>query len=48
MVFTEQRYEALAEGRFSILDEVRTVQAAEGVCATISIGVGREAEAMTP
>ncbi len=43
MVFTEQRYEALAEGRFSILDEVRTVQAAEGVCATISIGVGREA-----
>lgn len=43
MVFTEQRYEALAEGRFSILDDVRTVQAAEGVCATISIGVGREA-----
>lgn len=43
MVFTEQRYETLAEGRFSILDEVRTVQAAEGVCATISIGVGREA-----
>ena len=43
MVLTEQRYEALAEGRFSILDEVRTVQAAEGVCATISIGVGREA-----
>lgn len=43
MVFTEQRYEALAEGRFSILDEVRTVQAAEGVCATISIGVGRDA-----
>ena len=43
MVFTEQRYEALAEGRFSILDEVRTVQAAEGVCATISTGVGREA-----
>ena len=43
MVFTEQRYEALTEGRFSILDEVRTVQAAEGVCATISIGVGREA-----
>ena len=46
MVFTEQRYEALAEGRFSILDEVRTVQAAEGVCATISIGVGREADSL--
>ena len=44
MVFTEKQYEAFAAGRFAILDEVRTVQAAEGVCATMSIGVGREAE----
>ena len=44
MVFTEEQYEAFAAGRFAILDEVRTVQAAEGVCATMSIGVGREAE----
>ena len=44
MVFTEKQYEAFAAGRFAILDEVRTVQAAEGVYATMSIGVGREAE----
>ena len=43
MVFTEKQYEAFAQGRFAILDEVRTVQAAEGVNATMSIGVGREA-----
>ena len=43
MVFTEKQYEAFAQGRFAILDEVRTVQAAEGVYATMSIGVGREA-----
>ena len=43
MVFTEKQYEAFAQGRFTILDEVRTVQAAEGVYATMSIGVGREA-----
>ena len=43
MVFTEKQYEAFVQGRFAILDEVRTVQAAEGVYATMSIGVGREA-----
>ena len=43
MVFTEKQYEAFAQGRFAILDEVRTVKAAEGVYATMSIGVGREA-----
>ena len=43
MVFTEKQYEAFAQGRFAILDEVRTVQAAEGVYAPMSIGVGREA-----
>ena len=43
MVFTEKQYEVFAQGRFAILDEVRTVQAAEGVNATMSIGVGREA-----
>ena len=43
MVFTEKQYEAFAQGRFAILDEVRTVQAAEGAYATMSIGVGREA-----
>ena len=43
MVFTEKQYEAFAQGRFAILDEVRTVQAAEGVFANMFIGVGRGA-----
>ena len=43
MVLDETRYEKFAAGRFSILDDVRTVQAGEGVYATLSIGVGREA-----
>lgn len=43
MVFTQQVYELLAEKRFSILDTVRTVQAGEGVSATLSLGVGRDA-----
>ena len=43
MVLDEARYEKFATGRFSILDDVRTVQAGEGVYATLSIGVGREA-----
>ena len=43
MVLDEARYEKFAAGRFSILDDVRAVQAGEGVYATLSIGVGREA-----
>ena len=43
MALDEARYEKFAAGRFSILDDVRTVQAGEGVYATLSIGVGREA-----
>ena len=43
MVLDEARYEKFASGRFSVLDDVRTVQAGEGVYATLSIGVGREA-----
>ena len=43
MVLDESRYEKFAAGRFSVLDDVRTVQAGEGVYATLSIGVGREA-----
>lgn len=43
MVLDEARYEKFAAGRFSILGDVRTVQAGEGVYATLSIGVGREA-----
>ena len=43
MVLDEARYEKFAAGRFSILDDVRAVQAGEGIYATLSIGVGREA-----
>ncbi len=43
MVLDEARYEKFAAGRFSVLDDVRAVQAGEGVYATLSIGVGREA-----
>ena len=43
MVLDEARYEKFAAGRFSVLDDVRTVQAGGGVYATLSIGVGREA-----
>ena len=43
MVLDEARYEKFGAGRFSILDDVRAVQAGEGVYATLSIGVGREA-----
>ena len=43
MVLDEARYEKFAAGSFSVLDDVRTVQAGEGVYATLSIGVGREA-----
>lgn len=43
MVLDEARYEKFAAGRFSVLDDVRTVQAGEGIYATLSIGVGREA-----
>lgn len=43
MVLDEARYEKFAAGRFSVLDDVRAVQAGDGVYATLSIGVGREA-----
>lgn len=43
MVFTHQTYDVFAENKFSILDAARTVQAGEGVCATLSLGIGRDA-----
>ena len=43
----EERYMPLyLENRFSILDAVRRVQNAAGIAATLSIGVGREAETL--
>ena len=43
-IFEERYMPAFLEGRFSVLDSVRRVQNAAGIAATLSIGVGREAE----
>jgi len=43
-LFEEKSYPEFVEHRFSVLDSVREVVAGEGVAATLSIGVGRDAE----
>ena len=43
-LFEEKSYPDFVEHRFSVLDSVREVVAGEGVAATLSIGVGRDAE----
>ena len=43
-VFEEKSYPDYAEGRFAVLDQVREVVAGEGLAATLSIGVGRDAD----
>jgi c-di-AMP phosphodiesterase-like protein len=43
-LFEERDFPAYAEGRFSVLEQVRQVAAADGVAATLSIGVGRDAD----
>ena len=43
-VFEERSFSNYASTRFSILDSVREVVAGDGVAATLSIGVGRDAE----
>ena len=45
-IFEERYMPAFLEGRFSVLDAVRRVQNAAGIYATLSIGIGREAENM--
>ncbi len=45
-IFEERYMPAFLEGRFSVLDAVRRVQNAGGISATLSIGVGREAESL--
>ena len=44
LVTTEQEYQKLLEGKFSVLDAVRSVVTEDGVAATLSIGVGKDAE----
>ncbi|MBQ6711992.1 MAG: DHH family phosphoesterase, partial [Clostridia bacterium] len=43
-IFEERHFPGYAERRFDLLDQVREVVAGEGVAATMSIGVGREAD----
>ena len=43
-LFEEKSYPGFVERRFSVLDSVREVVAGEGVAATLSIGVGRDAD----
>ena len=44
LILTEKSYAALAEGKFSVLDAVRSVVTEDGVAATLSIGVGKDAD----
>ena len=44
LVMTEQNYQKLLEGKFSVLDSVREVVTEDGVAATLSIGIGKDAE----
>ena len=42
LVTTEQEYQKLLEGKFSVLDAVRSVVTEDGVAATLSVGVGKD------
>lgn len=44
LVTTEQEYQKLLEGKFSVLDAVRSVVTEDGVAATLSIGVGKDVD----
>ena len=43
-LFEEQHFERIVEEKFSVLDAVREVVSEDGVTATLSIGIGREAD----
>ena len=42
-VLAQKEYETLREGKFSILENVRSVVTEDGVAATLSIGIGKDA-----
>ena len=44
LITTAEQYEKLAKTRFSVLDAVRGIVTGDGVAATLSIGIGKEAE----
>ncbi len=43
LVTTQEEYTALTKAKFSVLDSVREVVTEDGVTATLSIGIGRDA-----
>jgi len=43
-VISQKKYAELAQAKFSVLDAVREVVTEDGVAATLSIGVGKDAE----
>ena len=43
-VISQEKYDALAQAKFSVLDSVREVVTEDGVTATLSIGVGKDVE----
>ncbi|MBO4916169.1 MAG: DHH family phosphoesterase, partial [Oscillospiraceae bacterium] len=44
VVISQENYEALMKEKFSVLDSVREVVTEDGVAATLSIGIGKDAE----
>lgn len=44
LVLTQKHYEVLFDGKFSVLDSVREIVTEDGVAATLSIGIGKDAE----
>ncbi len=45
-LFEERHLDALREGKFSLLESVRSVVSPAGVAATVSIGIGRDGESL--
>ncbi|MBQ5739000.1 MAG: DHH family phosphoesterase, partial [Oscillospiraceae bacterium] len=44
LVLTQKNYQKLCDGKFSVLDSVRSIVTEDGVAATLSIGVGKDAD----
>ncbi|MBO4331043.1 MAG: DHH family phosphoesterase [Oscillospiraceae bacterium] len=45
-IFEERYIKGFIDGRFSVLDKVRELQNGAGIAATLSIGMGREADSL--
>lgn len=43
-VLEESELQILVDNKFSVLDEVRTIQSRDGITATLSIGIGKDGE----